>query len=191
MADDAIFVTESTQVAVRRVLPETKVEGGVIKPFISAYLLIMGVIIIVKAFRNNNRERKITTHIAPLGLIGGFFDAIGGGGWGPIVTTTLVARGNNPRYSIGSVNFSEFFVTLAESITFILTLSLAKYWLIILGLLVGGATAAPLAASLTKKIPARVLMALVGALIIALSLRTIILSWPNILSLFAWMSSLI
>ena len=169
----------------------TSLEGGVIKPFISAYLLIMGVIIIVKAFRNNNRERKITTHIAPLGLIGGFFDAIGGGGWGPIVTTTLVARGNNPRYSIGSVNFSEFFVTLAESITFILTLSLAKYWLIILGLLVGGATAAPLAASLTKKIPARVLMGLVGALIIALSLRTIILSWPNILSLFAWMSSLI
>ena len=124
-------------------------------------------------------------------MIGGFFDAIGGGGWGPIVTTTLVARGNNPRYSIGSVNFSEFFVTLAESITFILTLSLAKYWLIILGLLVGGATAAPLAASLAKKIPARVLMGLVGALIIALSLRTIILSWPNILSLFAWMSSLI
>ena len=133
----------------------------------------MGVVIIVKAWRNNHQDRQVTSHISILGLIGGFFDAIGGGGWGPIVTTTLVARGNNPRITIGSVNFSEFFVTLAQSIVFVLTLQFADYWKIILGLLIGGAIAAPLAAFLTKKLPIRALMFAVGILIIILSIRTI------------------
>ena len=84
----------------------TSIDGNVLKPFISAYLLIMGVIILIKAF-NGKHEPKETKHLGILGIIGGFFDAIGGGGWGPIVTTTLVARGKHPRYAIGSVNFSE------------------------------------------------------------------------------------
>ena len=115
----------------------------------------------------------MTSHISILGLIGGFFDAIGGGGWGPIVTTTLVVRGKNPRFAIGSVNFSEFFVTLAESITFVLTLGFGEYWKTILGLLIGGVIAAPLAAVMAKKLPTRVLLFLVGVLIIVLSIRTI------------------
>lgn len=151
----------------------TQLPGDILKPFISAYLLIMGVVIIVKAWRNNHQDRKVTSHISILGLIGGFFDAIGGGGWGPIVTTTLVARGNNPRITIGSVNFSEFFVTFAQSIVFVLTLQFADYWKIIVGLLIGGAVAAPLAAVLTKKLPIRALMFAVGTLIIILSIRTI------------------
>jgi hypothetical protein len=146
------------------------------KPFVSAYLLIMGVVILVKALRNNHKEQKVTTHISILGVIGGFFDAVGGGGWGPIVTTTLVARGNNPRFTIGSVNFSEFFVTLSQSIVFVLTLQFSQYWQIILGLLIGGAIAAPLAAFMTKKLPVRALMISVGVLIIVLSIRTIYLS---------------
>jgi len=109
-------------------------------------------------------------------LIGGFCDAIGGGGWGPVVTTTLVARGKNPRLTIGSVNFSEFFVTLAESITFVLTLTFSQYWQIILGLLIGGAIAAPLAARVTKHLPVKTLMILVGTLIVILSIRTIYLT---------------
>lgn len=155
----------------------TQVPGDVIKPIIAAYLLIMGAVIVFKAWRNNHQERKVTSHISILGIIGGFFDAIGGGGWGPIVTTTLVARGNNPRFTIGSVNFSEFFVTFSQSVVFVFTLQFSQYWQIILGLLLGGAIAAPLAAIVTKKLPVRALMFMVGTLIIILSIRTIILSF--------------
>lgn len=149
--------------------------GDKLKPYISAYLAIMGLVIIRKALVRNHEEKKVTTFIAPLGLVGGFFDAIGGGGWGPIVTTTLVARGNNPRYTIGSVNATEFFVTLAESVTFILAIGLT-HWRIILGLLIGGVIAAPLAAILCKKLPVRILMLAVGIIILVLSIRTIILA---------------
>jgi hypothetical protein len=112
-------------------------------------------------------------------LAGGFFDAIGGGGWGPIVTTTLVANGNTPRFAIGSVNSAEFFVTIAESITFFVTIGslLVQHWEKIIGLLIGGVLAAPLAAYVCKKAPTRVLMILVGLLIVGLSLRVIYLSW--------------
>jgi uncharacterized membrane protein YfcA len=153
----------------------SSIPGDVIKPFVSAYLMIMGIVIIAKALRKNSEINHVTSHIVPLGLVGGFFDAIGGGGWGPIVTTTLVARGNHPRFTIGSVNFAEFFVTFAESVTFILTIGL-EFWKIILGLLIGGVIAAPLAAMVVKKLPTRLLMALVGVLIIILSLRTIVLA---------------
>jgi hypothetical protein len=151
----------------------TQAPGDILKPFISGYLLIMGVVILVKAFGNNHEERKVTSHISILGVIGGFFDAIGGGGWGPIVTTTLVARGNNPRQTIGSVNFSEFFVTFSQSVVFVFTVALGDYWKIILGLLIGGAIAAPLAAFLTRKLPIKALMIAVGTLIIILSIRTL------------------
>jgi uncharacterized membrane protein YfcA len=156
----------------------TTIDGGVIKPWIAAYLLIMGTFIIYKAFRSAGHvnDGTHTARVSVLGLFGGFCDAIGGGGWGPVVTTTLVARGKNPRMTIGSVNFSEFFVTLAESVIFVLTLNFAQYWQIILGLLIGGAIAAPLAARMTKKLPVKTLMILVGILIILLSIRTIYLS---------------
>ncbi len=156
----------------------TSIDGDVIKPYIAGYLLIMGLFILYKAFRNNGHvnDGTHTARVSFLGLVGGFCDAIGGGGWGPVVTTTLVARGKNPRLTIGSVNFSEFFVTLAESITFVLTLSFGQYWQIILGLLVGGAIAAPLAARVTKSLPLKALMILVGTLIVILSIRTIYLT---------------
>jgi hypothetical protein len=154
----------------------TSIDGNVIKPYVSGYLLLMGVIILVKALRKNHVHNDVKSHLVPLGLAGGFFDAVGGGGWGPIVTTTLVARGNQPRFAIGSVNFSEFFVTFAQSVTFLLTLGMLDTWKIILGLLVGGVLAAPLAAVAARKLPHRVLMGMVGVLIIALSIRTISLS---------------
>lgn len=154
----------------------TQIDGNVIKPYISAYLLVMGILILVKALRNNHKEQKVNDHISILGVTGGFFDAIGGGGWGPIVTTTLVARGNNPRYTIGSVNLSEFFVTFSQSVVFIFTLSsdLLSNWQVIAGLLVGGVIAAPFAAVVTRRMPMRVLMGMVGLLIIGLSIRTIL-----------------
>lgn len=156
----------------------TSIDGDILKPYISGYLLIMGTYILYKAFRNNGHINNgtHTARVSYLGLLGGFCDAIGGGGWGPVVTTTLVARGKNPRLTIGSVNFSEFFVTLAESITFVLTLSFGQYWQIILGLLIGGAIAAPLAAHVTKYFPVKTLMILVGTLIVIISIRTIYLT---------------
>jgi hypothetical protein len=100
----------------------TELPTGIIKPVVAAYLFLMGCVIVFRAFRPI--KEAPATPIVPLGLIGGFFDAVGGGGWGPIVTSTLVARGNQPRYVVGSVNLAEFFVTLSESITFVLTIGL-------------------------------------------------------------------
>jgi uncharacterized membrane protein YfcA len=152
-------------------------EGSIIKPFVSAYLLVMGCLILWRAVRKVH-EYKQPRFLIPLGAIGGFFDAIGGGGWGPIVTTTLVAQGHNPKQSIGSVNATEFFVTFAEAATFIISIPalISQHWQIIVGLLIGGVIAAPLAAYACKKLPTRVLMALVGVIIITLSIRTIYLS---------------
>ncbi len=143
----------------------------VVRPFVSAYLLVMGVVIIIKAARAP-ASRRVQTHLAPLGFIGGFLDAAGGGGWGPIVTTTLIARGNHPRFTIGSVNTVEFFVALSASVTFVLTIGLS-HWQAIIGLALGGAVAAPIAAWLSRHVPVRPLMFLVGGLVILLSARTI------------------
>ncbi|MDH5406809.1 MAG: sulfite exporter TauE/SafE family protein [Candidatus Aminicenantes bacterium] len=152
----------------------TAVPGDKIKPFIGIYLLIMGLMILRKAFKVI-KERRVETKLLPLGAAGGFFDAIGGGGWGPIVTSTLMARGHSPRFSIGSVNLAEFFVTVAEAATFFTILGLV-HWQVIVGLLIGGVIAAPLAAYICKRLPSRALMIIVGILITALSVRTIYLA---------------
>lgn len=157
----------------------TSLDGNIIKPYIALYLMVMGGIIIYKAFTMTPRKKPDEYHgprISLLGLFGGFFDAIGGGGWGPVVTSTLVARGKHVRMTIGSVNFSEFFVTLGESILFVFTLNFKEYWQIILGLLIGGAIAAPIAARLAQKLPVKTLMIVVGVLIILLSIRTLYLA---------------
>ena len=157
----------------------TSIDGNIIKPYIAVYLMVMGGIIIYKAFTMTPRKKHDEYHgprISLLGLFGGFFDAIGGGGWGPVVTSTLVANGKHVRRTIGSVNFSEFFVTLGESILFIFTLNFGEYWQIILGLLIGGAIAAPIAARLAQKLPVKTLMIVVGVLIILLSIRTLYLA---------------
>ena len=95
----------------------TSVPGKVMKPFVALYLLIMGLMILWKVLKKQVQEVEVRTKLIPLGLAGGFFDAIGGGGWGPVVTSTLVMRGNHPRFTIGSVNLAEFFVTVAEVAT--------------------------------------------------------------------------
>jgi uncharacterized protein len=149
------------------------IPGDALKPWIAAYLLVMGVVILSKAIRFRKPDGKERHHhLVPLGLAGGFFDAVGGGGWGPIVTGTLVARGNTPRFTIGSVNLAEFFVTVAASATFVATIGLS-YWEAIAGLALGGALAAPIAAWATSRVPARPILTLVGITVVALSLRTI------------------
>lgn len=141
----------------------------VIKPLVSGYTLILGLIIIFKALKKDNIRQKIK-RIFPLAAVGGFLDSIGGGGWGPIVSSTLIARGRNPRYTIGSVNLAEFFITLASSLTFITIIGLT-HWAIILGLIIGGVIAAPIAAYISNKIPTKSIMILVGIVVIILSLK--------------------
>ena len=152
--------------------------GDAIKPFISAYLLLLGGFIIWKALTSRSIKTPAPRAVAPLGFCGGALDAIGGGGWGPIVTTTLLGQGTTPRYTIGSVNLAEFFVTLVISTTFFLTVGLSL-WPIIAGLIIGGVIAAPFAAFATKHIPDKVLMLLVGCVVVLLSLRTILMAFAS------------
>lgn len=149
----------------------SSVPARTIKPFVAGYLIIMGLAILFRAFRKV-QEREVQSKLIPLGAVGGFLDAIGGGGWGPIVTSTLVARGNNPRFTIGSVNLTEFFVTVAEAATFFTLIGLV-HWQIIVGLIIGGILAAPLAAYVCRMLPTRILMIIVGIAIVALQIRTL------------------
>lgn len=144
-------------------------------PFIAVYLLVMGVVIIVKAFRQFP-PAVVTGYLAPLGFFGALIDALGGGGWGPIVGSTLLARGGHVRTVVGTAIAVEFFVTLTASIVFVLTLGLT-YWKIILGLALGGALAAPIGAYAVKKIPVKPMMFFVGLLVIFLSIRTLFITF--------------
>ncbi|MHB1219971.1 MAG: sulfite exporter TauE/SafE family protein [Alphaproteobacteria bacterium] len=152
----------------------TEIPGDLIKPFVAVYLLVVGIIILRRGIFGR-QPRKAARRIWPLGLGGGFLDAAGGGGWGPVVTTTLLARGHMPRRAIGSVSLSEFFVSAATATTFITTIGI-DHWRIVAGLIAGGALAAPLAALAVKRIKPRMLMIAVGALVIGLSVRTLVLS---------------
>lgn len=152
----------------------TRLNGEMLKPWIAGYLLLMGVVIVAKAFRECPSKR-VTTHLAPLGFFGALVDAIGGGGWGPIVASNLLARGNGFRMTVGTVNAVEFFVTLTASLVFLLGLGLGN-WKIIAGLALGGVLAAPLGAWLVSRIRPRPVQCMVGLLVIALSLRTLWLS---------------
>lgn len=148
-----------------------QVDGHLIKPFMALYLMVMGIVIISKVFLQFP-PIAITKHLIPLGFLGGLFDVMGGGGWGPIVTSTLLARGGDGRTTIGSVNVCEFFVVVAASLTFFLSGSFVG-WDVVLGLAAGGAIAAPFGAWLCKHIPNQYLLLIVGMLIIFLSLRMI------------------
>jgi uncharacterized membrane protein YfcA len=152
----------------------TTVDGESIRPFINCYLGFMGLWILSRFFRRPPINTMAPRWIGMLGFGGGTLDAIGGGGWGPIVTTTLIGNGHAPRYSIGSVNAAEFFVTLTISATFVTTVGL-DLWPIIAGLIVGGAIAAPLSAYVTQRVPDQPLMLVVSIVILLLSLRSLLL----------------
>lgn len=147
----------------------TSIDGKLIKPYITVYLLLMGLFILRKAFILIKHNNKKIRHVRKLALAGGFLDAIGGGGWGPIVTSTLIGQGNSPRHTIGSVNTAEFFVSFATGITFIL-LGSAGHWILVAGLIIGGLFSAPFAAYLTSKLSTKKLLVAVGFLITAISI---------------------
>ncbi len=147
------------------------IDGDVIKPFIAVYMIALAIIIIRKAAQKKIVKKK-TKRLSILASFGGFMDAVGGGGWGPIVTSTLLGRGRNPRYTIGSVNAAEFAVSFASGVTFMLFGGI-EGWQVIIGLILGGVIAAPIAAILVNKIQRKPMMIAVGILIIILSLRTL------------------
>lgn len=142
----------------------TGIDGDAVKPFVLAYLAAIGLWILWRGL-NHRIQLRDPKVIAPLGLIGGFLDAAGGGGWGPVVTSNLMIQGAEPRKVIGTVNSVEFFVTLAISATFVTQLGMAQFSLAVLGLLIGGVIAAPLGAILAKRIPAGPLMIMVGVVL--------------------------
>lgn len=146
--------------------------GEQFRPFVAAYLLVIGVVIVVKTFMEFPPV-AVTRYVTPLGFFGALIDAMGGGGWGPVVASTLLARGSHVRMTVGTVNAAEFFVTLTASVVFFLTLGLTN-WKIIVGLAIGGIVAAPIGAFAVKRVPLKPLMFFVGLLIIFLSARTLI-----------------
>jgi uncharacterized membrane protein YfcA len=149
------------------------IPGEMLRPWISAYLLVLGIVILRRAIAPAAPSPLGCGRVAPLGFFGGMLDAIGGGGWGPIVTSTLLGRGAPPKTVIGSVNLAEFFVTVTVSAALVATVGLSL-WQIVLGLMIGGVVAAPFAALATKHLPDRILMAMVGIVVVGLSLHTIL-----------------
>ncbi|WP_026904445.1 TSUP family transporter [Pedobacter glucosidilyticus] len=147
------------------------------KPLISIYTFVLGVIIIRKAIianrRKNEPAKKKITKVAPLGFTGGFVDAVGGGGWGTIVLSTLIAGGRHARYSLGSVKLSRFFVALMSSLTFVTMLN-DLHWYAVSGLVLGSAIASPIAAKVSNKISAKTIMFAVGIIVILASSKNII-----------------
>jgi uncharacterized membrane protein YfcA len=150
----------------------------IIRPVIAVYTFYLGVIIIRKAILKN-KNKKVIKSIPRLATFGGFMDSIGGGGWGPIVSSTLIANGRHPRYTIGSVNLTEFFVALASSLTFFAVIGLS-HWHIIAGLISGGVIAAPIAAFFSRKLPVKTMMILVGSMVILISIRIVFKAFTSL-----------
>ncbi len=149
-------------------------DGKIIKPYVSGYLVILGFVILYKAIRGK-QELKPIKNIFPLGFVGGLLDTIGGGGWGPIVTSNLINKGNCPKETVGSVNTAEFFVTFFSAGIFTLFLGVTA-WQAILGLILGGILAAPLGAYLVRLVKAGTIMYAVGVLVILSSTYSLLRS---------------
>lgn len=142
----------------------SNLNASVARPFVMTYLACIGLYLLYRAWRGKVEPREPRI-VEPLGLIGGFLDAAGGGGWGPVVTSNLLVQGAQPRKTIGTVNTSEFFLTATISATFIATLGFAAFTLQTLGLLIGGLIAAPFGGLFAKRVPTRPLMAMIGTLL--------------------------
>jgi uncharacterized membrane protein YfcA len=146
----------------------SNVDSTAVRPIIFGYLIVIGIYILVRAIRIAPPRGAPAAWTAPVGFVAGFLDASGGGGWGPVATTTLVGSGHAPRIAVGSVNTTEFFVTVAAATTFFVELGAAPLANLI-PLIIGGLIAAPLGGWAVKHIPARALMIAVGVLVIAIS----------------------
>ena len=147
-------------------------DGSIIKPFVAAYLLLLGAIILLKGVKNKMKHNKRVRYAEILALFGGFLDAVGGGGWGPIVTSNLINQGKNPRETIGTVNTAEFFISFFSTGVFLIFVGVQN-WRIILGLVIGGVIAAPIGAYFASRVNRKTMMILIGILIMLTSAYTI------------------
>lgn len=146
----------------------TQVPGDLIRPLIYLYLLVLAIIILARAAGRWMPKGEIR-RVPVLGFFAGLLDASGGGGWGPVATSTLLARGGQARTTIGTVNAAEFVVTLTISATFLLSMGV-QHLQIVAGLLIGGMMAAPVAAVLVKRVKERWVLVAVGVLVLGISL---------------------
>jgi len=142
-----------------------------LRPIISLYTLILGIRILINAFKKKMKTQKVK-RAGWLAGAGGFLDSFGGGGWGPLVTSTLISKGRSPKYVIGSVSLTEFFVTFSSALTFFIILGVSHIETI-LGLIIGGLLAAPLAARMAGKLPVKKMFLGVGIIVIISSIRII------------------
>lgn len=147
----------------------TGIDAAVAKPFVLGYLALIGVYLLVRGIKYPPQSKRPKV-VAPLGFVGGFLDAAGGGGWGPIVTSNLLVQGAEPRKVIGTVSTTEFFLTLTITATFVAALGLEVFTLATVGLLIGGIAAAPFGAVAARFIPARWLLTIVGVVLMLTSL---------------------
>ena len=147
----------------------TRIDAATAKPFVLAYLTALGLYLFYRGVMHRHTERRPKI-VEPLGFVGGFLDAAGGGGWGAIVTSNLLVQGSNPRKTIGTVNTAEFFLTVTISATFIATLGWEAFTVATLGLLIGGVFAAPFGAMIAKRVNPDRLLTFVGALVTLTSL---------------------
>lgn len=147
-------------------------DGATIKPFIAVYLLILGAVIITKGIRNRQKPPTRVKNAEMLAFFGGFLDAVGGGGWGPIVTSNILSQGKNPNETIGTVNTAEFFVSFFSTGVFLFFVGIQS-WKIVAALIIGGIIAAPLGALFAKNAKRKTLMLLAGSVIIITSLITL------------------
>jgi uncharacterized membrane protein YfcA len=142
----------------------TSIDASVVKPFVLIYLSAIGIFLLWRGIMYPPKIRE-ARYIAPLGLVGGFLDAAGGGGWGPVVTSNLIIQGEDPRKVVGTVNSVEFFLTLTVSAAFIWHLGIADVAGATLGLLIGGVAGAPLGAWAAKHFPIKPMLILVGVVL--------------------------
>lgn len=151
----------------------THIDAGQARPVVMAYLAGIGVLLLYRAWRFPTPRFDNPRIVVPLGLAGGFLDASGGGGWGPVVTSNLLLQGSDARRTIGTVNAVEFFLTVSISAGFFASIGAAAFTLATAGLLVGGVLAAPVAAFAARHVKPRLLLGLVGAVLTLTSLYSI------------------
>jgi len=154
----------------------SSLDASVVKPFVLLYLSAIGIYLLIRGimYPPKIKEAKFVT---PLGLFGGFLDAAGGGGWGPVVTSNLLIQGADPRKVVGTVNSAEFFLTITVSATFIWHLGAAQLFGATLGLLIGGIAAAPIGAWAAKHFPAKQMLILVGIVLTLTSCYGVWSAW--------------
>ena len=154
----------------------TTLDAGVVKPFVLIYLTGIGLYLFWRGLLYPPKLKE-AKHIAPLGLVGGFLDAAGGGGWGPVVTSNLLVQGAEPRKVVGTVSAVEFFLTITVSAAFIWRLGVADLVGATLGLLIGGMAAAPFGAVAAKHIPAKAMLIMVGVVLTITSVYGVWRAW--------------